>query len=225
MVFSLARFKKTGLDLPGFTQRFLLALVGFHLLNVFFNQAMISLQEMRMAEKSDNFIPQMFAVAFIGFVVQSLTKVLLILLTCYHFHHRTPLFSFLKKHTELGLIESLRAFFKALLWGFVFIIPGIVKMIRYQFVLFVVASSQKYERGELDALEGSDQLTRGHFMALTFLLFIFAAVSFSLNPTTSFFNHPVQVFLTEFFSFFFAIFQSIYMLHLFQDLLKERSWV
>ncbi len=223
MVFSLARLKKSFLNIPSFVQRFALALIAMHLLNLLFNQSMISLQEMRMQEKSDNFVPAMFAIAFVGFVVQSLTKVLWILLICYHFHHKGPLLAFLKKHTELGLIESLRAFFKALLWGFLFVIPGLIKMIRYQFVLFLVASSKKYEQGDVDALAGSENITRGHFWGLTTLVLLLALGTFLLSSTRSFFDAPVEVFVTEFFGFFFVSLQGLYMLFLFQDLLHERG--
>lgn len=223
MVFSWLRLKKSFLYIPQFVQRFALVLIAMHGLNLLFNQTMISLQEMRMAEKSDNFIPAMFAIAFVGFVVQSLTKVLWILLICYHFHHQGSPLQFIKKHTELGLIESLRAFFKALLWGFILVIPGLIKMIRYQFVLFVVASSKKYEHGDMDALKGSENLTRGHFWGLTTLVLLMALGSFLLSSTRSFFDAPVEVFVTEFFGFFFISLQGLYMLFLFQDLLRERG--
>ncbi len=223
MIFSWTRFKKTLIHIPPFVQRFALVLIGMHLLNLFFNQSMIALQEMRMEQKSDNFIPYMFAVAFIGFAVQSLTKVVWILLICYHFHHKSPVLPFLKKYTEMGLIESLRAFFQSILWGFLFIIPGLIKMIRYQFVLFVVASSKSYEGGSLDALKGSETLTRGYFWSLTLLVFVFAIGAFCLSSTESFFAAPVDVFLTEFFGFFLVSFQGLYMLFLFQDLLNKRE--
>ena len=220
MVFSWTRFKKSLFHIPGLLQRFALPLVAMHVINLLFNQTMIYLQEIRMEEKSDSFIPQMFAVAFIGFLFQSLTKVIGTLLICYHFHHQTPLFQFLKTHTELGLIESLRAFFKAILWGFLFIIPGLVKMIRYQFIIYYVASSAKYSAGEIDALQGSERLTRGHFWSLTLLVLLSAICAFSLNSTRLFFAAPVEIFMTEFFGFFFICMQGIYMLFLFQDLLR-----
>lgn len=223
MIFSWTRLKKTLIHIPPFVQRFALVLIGMHLLNLFFNQSMISLQEMRMEQKSDNFIPYMFAVAFIGFVVQSLTKVIWILLICYHFHHKTPLLPYLKKYTEMGLIESLRAFFRSILWGFLLIVPGLIKMIRYQFVLFVVASSKSYEAGDLDALKGSEDITRGYFWRLTLLVLFFAIGTFSLSSTQPFLTAPVEVFLTEFFGFFFVSLQGLYMLFLFQDLLAKRD--
>jgi hypothetical protein len=224
MVFSLARFKKCFLKMPALTQRFAWAFIFMHLINFGFNQTMISLQEMRMQEKSDNFIPLMFAVAFVGFLIQSLFKVVWTLLICYHFHHnQTPLIPFLKKYTELGLIESLRAFFRAVLWGVPLVIPGFIKMIRYQFVLYVVASSKKYEQGNIDALEASENITRGSFWSLTFLVLFFAAMAFSLNATESFFQAPVEVFITEFLGFFFISFQGMYLLFLFQDLMHKRG--
>lgn len=223
MVFSWTRIKKSFFHIPPLLQRFAGPLVLMHLINILFNQTMIYLQEIRMEEKSDNFIPQMFAVAFVGFLFQSLTKVIATLLICYHFHHQTPLLKFLKTHTELGLIESLRAFFKSILWGFLFIVPGLVKMIRYQFIIYFVASSPQYKAGEIDALEGSEKITKGHFFSLTILVLLLASFAFSLNSTQLFFDAPVEIFMTEFIGFFFICFQGIYMLFLFQDLLRAQE--
>lgn len=223
MVFSWLRLKKSLQSIPPLLQRFAIPLVTMHLINILFNQTMIYLQEIRMEEKSDSFIPQMFAIAFVGFLFQSLTKVVGTLLICYHFHHQTPLFKFLKTHTELGLIESLRAFFKSILWGFLFIIPGLVKMIRYQFIIYFVASSPKYNAGEIDALEGSESITKDHFWSLTVLVLLLATGAFSLNSTRLFFDAPVEIFMTEFIGFFFVCTQGIYMLFLFQDLLRAQE--
>jgi hypothetical protein len=223
MVFSWARCKKSAQSIPELLSHFALPLIGMHLINLGFNQAMIILQEIRMEAKSDSFIPQMFAVAFIGFMVQSLFKVLAVLLISYHFYHKSPLLSFLKKHTELGLIESLRAFFKSVLWGFLFIIPGIIKMIRYQFVVYIVASSKKYEAGEVDALEASEKLTQGRFWSLTFLILILATAAFALSTSQSLLKAPFEVLILETLGFFFLCWQGLYLLFLFQDLLHKQG--
>ena len=194
-----------------------------HVMNMGFNQAMIILQEIRMEAKSDSFIPQMFAIAFIGFLVQSLFKVVAVLLISYHFYHKSPLLSFLKKHTELGLIESLRAFFKSVLWGFLFIIPGIIKMIRYQFVVYIVASSKKYEAGELDALEASEKLSEGRFWSLTTLILILATMAFALSTSQSILQAPTEVLVLETVGFFFLCWQGLYLLFLFQDLQQKQG--
>jgi hypothetical protein len=194
-----------------------------HLINMGFNQAMIILQEIRMEAKSDSFIPQMFAVAIVGFLIQSLFKVLAVLLISYHFYHKSSLPAFLRKHTELGLIESLRAFAKAVLWGFLFIVPGIVKMIRYQFVVYIVASSKQYEAGELDALAASEKLTYGRFWSLTTLILLLASAAFALTTSRSILQAPAEVLVLETLGFFFLCWQGLYLLFLFQDLLQKQE--
>ena len=223
MVFSWVRCKKSLQSIPELLSHFALPLIAMHVMNMGFNQAMIILQEIRMEAKSDSFIPQMFAIAFIGFLVQSLFKVVAVLLISYHFYHKSPLLSFLKKHTELGLIESLRAFFKSVLWGFLFIIPGIIKMIRYQFVVYIVASSKKYEAGELDALEASEKLSEGRFWSLTTLILILATMAFALSTSQSILQAPTEVLVLETVGFFFLCWQGLYLLFLFQDLQQKQG--
>jgi hypothetical protein len=223
MVFSWARCKRSLKSLPEVLRQFAIPLLAMHFINMGFNQTMILLQEFRMEAKSDSFIPQMFAIALFGFLVQSLFKVLMVLLISFHFYHKVPLFTFLKKHTELGLIESLRAFFQSVLWGFLFILPGLVKMIRYQFVIYVVASSKKYESGQLDALQASENLTKGRFWSLTFLVLLLATITFSTSTSQSLMHAPVEVLLLEIFGFFFVCWQATYLLFLFQDLLRQQG--
>lgn len=223
MVFSWARGKKSLQSIPELLSHFALPLIGMHLINMGFNQAMIILQEIRMEAKSDSFIPQMFAIALVGFLVQSLFKVVAVLLISFHFYQKTSLTPFLKKHTELGLIESLRAFFQSVLWGFLFIIPGIIKMIRYQFVVYIVASSKKYEAGELDALEASEKLTEGRFWSLTTLILILALAAFALSTSQSLLSAPMEVLILEIIGFFFLCWQGLYLLFLFQDLFQKQG--
>lgn len=223
MVFSWSRCKKSLQSVPELLSHFAFPLIAMHLINMGFNQSMIVLQEFRMEAKSDSYIPQMFAIAFVGFLIQSLFKVLAVLLISYHFYHKSPLLPFLKKHTELGLIESLRAFFKSVLWGFLLIIPGIIKMIRYQFVVYIVASSKKYEAGELDALEASEKLTHGRFWSLTALILVLATAAFAMSTSQSILKAPFEVLILETVGFFFLCWQGLYLLFLFQDLYRQQD--
>ena len=218
MVFSFQRARKTCLKIPAFVFQHVWLLIFLHLVVVFFNQWMMVLQETRMREKSDDLIFLMFGVAFVGFVFQSMAKVLWTFLACAHFSAAGPLKRFLKNHFELGLIESLRAFFQAVLWGLLFIIPGLVKMIRYQLVLFIVACDPEYQKGHVDALKKSATLTRSLFWGLTVLILFFAALSFALTPNMSFSKDPVGVFIYEFLGFFLICFQTLYFYFLYEDL-------
>ncbi len=218
MVFSLQRTRQAVLKIPAFVLEYSWLLIGMHLTGVLFNQWMMILQEKRMQEKSDDLIFLMFAIAFIGFIFQSFTKVIWTFLVCAHFSKNKSTTQFVKTHLELGLIESLRAFFRAILWGIPLIIPGILKMIRYQFVLFVVGRNLNYQKGQVDALDESSHLTKNHMWGLLFLIIIFGVLSFMLTPDLSFLKDPMGVFIYEFLGFFLTCVQILYFYLLYEDL-------
>ena len=66
-------------------------------------------------------------------------------------------------HTWPLFVEGLRMTAYILLWSIAFIIPGIYKQVRYIFVPFVVLLDLRYQKGEVDALEQSAELTKGIF--------------------------------------------------------------
>ncbi len=74
---------------------------------------------------------------------------------------------------ELSLIETLRAWGKTFLWCFVFIIPGLIKYSYYLMTPFVVFFSKKYLRGEVDALELSEKISKDFWWKLNLILFVF----------------------------------------------------
>lgn len=218
MIFSFQRTRQAVLKIPAFVLQYSWLLIGMHLASVFFNQWMMILQEKRMQEKSDDLIFLMFAIAFVGFIFQSFTRVVWTFLACDHFSKNKSTSQFVKGHLELGLIESLRAFFRSILWGIPLIFPGFTKMIRYQFVLFVVGCDRSYQQGKVDALDASSQLTQGHMWGLSFLLIFFGVLSFILTPNLSFMKDPVGVFIFEFLSFFLTCMQILYFYLLYEDL-------
>ena len=102
--------------------------------------------------------------------------------------------SFFANTFELSLLESLRAFGSACLWGLLFIIPGIVKYSYYLLTPFVVFFSQKYQNGEVDALEMSKVISKKFWWKLNTLIIVFAflipiILSTSFDEYTSFKNH------------------------------------
>ena len=80
---------------------------------------------------------------------------------------------FFKHYMPQLIIETLRAWGKILLWSLLFILPGLVKYVAYVLVPFVVASSPRYDKGELDALETSKNLVKKHWWEILGLIFIF----------------------------------------------------
>jgi hypothetical protein len=69
-------------------------------------------------------------------------------------------------------VESLRTIGSVLLWAALFIVPGVVQMVRLQLVPFVVMFLKPYESGQIDALETSRQMTRGYFLGLVLLFLL-----------------------------------------------------
>jgi hypothetical protein len=75
------------------------------------------------------------------------------------------------KHSHAFLIESIRALGMTLLWMLALILPGVFKYLRYCFVPYIVLADPEYEKGNVDALERSNELIRGITLIL-FLLFL-----------------------------------------------------
>jgi hypothetical protein len=81
--------------------------------------------------------------------------------------------SFVQKYFEFSLLENLRSWGKSFLWGLLFIIPGLIKMSYYLLVTYIVTLKPEYEKGEIDALQASEKLTKKHYITVSFLFFIF----------------------------------------------------
>ncbi len=222
MVLSLARFAKSLKEFPAIFKQYALIFVITHLINIFFTQSMIYLQELRMTSKDDVYIPLMMILALVGFVVQIIIRTAWTFMVCHFYSQKQSLQEFLRQHLELGLIETLRAFFKSVLWGFLLILPGFHRYFQYQFVLYTVGLDPRYQKGEIDALEESKKISRGRMIALSVLLIVFGLTGLLTASGYSVFDRPLYVLLIEAFSFFVMILQTIYFLHLFNDI-QSRS--
>jgi hypothetical protein len=223
LVLSWTRLKKSFLEFPAIFKHYSLLFVGMIIVNLFFTQSMIYLQELRMTSKDDVYIPVMLVLALVGFIVQSIIRVAWTFMICHFFKNGNSLQDFLRQHLEQGLIESLRAFFRAVLWGFVFIFPGFHRFFQYQFVLYVVGLDEKYDKDQVDALTESVRLSRGHMFGISTLIVIFGLLS--LFCTSGYFitDRPLQVLAVEAAGFVLVIVQTIYFLHLFQDIRAEKA--
>lgn len=87
--------------------------------------------------------------------------------------------AFTQKHIGPLTIESMRALAMTILWSLLFIVPGVIKYIRYFFVPYVVVADPLYQKGERDALEYSNQLVKG----ITFALFVFLVLLLGVDIT------------------------------------------
>ena len=171
-----------------------------------------------MTSKEDFFVPLIIALAVVGFFVQSAIKVLWVLVVCHNFNGQESLSSYLRKRTEQGLIESLRAFLKSIIFGFLLVIPGIIKMIRYQFVIFIVATEKKYQLGDIEALQASENLSRGRSWPLLVLVILFAALSLAFTSSELVIRSPITVLSMEALSMCLTTLECIYLYLLFTEI-------
>lgn len=219
MILSAHRIQKTLKTVPVLLRKYAVLFLCLHLVNFIFNQTMIYFQELRMSSREDSYIPYMLAIAFVGFFVQAGIKVIWTFIVCHNFSKsNSSLIDFIRAYLEKGIIESLRAFLKSVRWGFLFIIPGLVKAIRYQFVTFIICTDENYEKGEIDVLNASEKLTQKHLLSLFILFVIFGLISFSTSSSQLFIKKPFLVGFTELFNVILFTFEITYIYYIFNDL-------
>ena len=73
----------------------------------------------------------------------------------------------------MTLRESLKSWGRSMLWSFLFVIPGILKFIRYSFVPLIVCFDNSYAEGKVDALERSSKISKGMMPQLVGLFVLF----------------------------------------------------
>lgn len=93
------------------------------------------------------------------------------------------LLSFLNAKFKQSLIESMRSWGKAMTWSFLLIVPGVVRYIRYLFVVFIVCEDPNYAQGKVEALQTSFRLSRNIWTKLFFIYFVFAILIPSILST------------------------------------------
>ncbi len=227
VVISFARAQKTLFALPDIFKKYFFLFLGLHLVNFSFNHSMIYFEELRMTSQDDNYIGYMLAIAFVGFFVQSGIKVIWTFTVCHCFQNKNShqnIGEFIRSHLEQGIIESLRGFLKAVKWGFLLVIPGLIKAIRYQFINFIICTDPQYAAGKVDVLKKSEDLTKKHLLGLVILFLVFGLITVSTSSSYLFINKPLLVGFTETLSFVLFTFEITYMFYMFEDLqLKAQS--
>lgn len=104
------------------------------------------------------------------------------------------LFEFLRQRLSYLFREQLRAAGKMLLWGFLLILPGLLKFFEYALVPFVVCLDPRYQRGELDALAAARGVFYRRWPTVLGILLGFACLSLmmtGLDTFRSFTDHPI----------------------------------
>lgn len=105
--------------------------------------------------------------------------------------------SFLSDKLELTILETMRAYGVSILWGFLFIIPGLIKMSYYYLTTFVVLFLPEYDEGKVDALKKSEEISKHHWMTLNLLVTLFYLIIPVITSTifdeyTVFDKHPLS---------------------------------
>lgn len=221
MIFSLSRLKASLKDVPALLKSYGLLFLLLQLMNFFFTQSLSYLHMLRMSSRSDEYMGLIIFLAIVGFFVQALAKVIWALLTAFALSHDSSLVSYFQNSFHQSLIESLRAFTQAVLYGFLFIIPGLIKVVRYQFVIFVAADNKEYAQGHTDALEQSSRLTQGHFFALVGLFVTMALTFLPFSLQASILERPVSIVFNEIITFFLMLVQTAYLFRLYKDLYQN----
>lgn len=86
------------------------------------------------------------------------------------------------EHLNQTLIETLRSWGSVLTWSLALILPGFYRWLRLIFVPFVVILLPEYEKGDLDALDASSELTQGQLLRVLGVLFLgFIIIPLFLN--------------------------------------------
>lgn len=105
--------------------------------------------------------------------------------------------TFLRDHLELSILETMRAYGISILWGFLFIIPGLIKMSYYYLTTFVVLFLPEYAEGKVDALKKSEEISKHHWVTLNLLVTLFYLIIPVITSTifdeyTVFDKHPLS---------------------------------
>ena len=83
---------------------------------------------------------------------------------------------FMDRYFNQSCIEVVRAWGKVLSWSLLLMIPGFIKYLQYLLVPFIVVVDEKYQTGEKDALQTSQEIYRKHWLSLLFAVIGFQVV-------------------------------------------------
>ena len=83
---------------------------------------------------------------------------------------------FIDRFFNQSCIEVVRAWGQTLSWSLLFLIPGFFKYLQFILVPFVVATDNKYQTGEVDALQKSKELFKKHWLGLLMAVFFFQGI-------------------------------------------------
>jgi hypothetical protein len=176
--------------------------------------------------------PALWGWALLSLILAFLIPLFLALATSFYISrplHQLSVQQFLREHFEPGLIETLRAWGKSMLWFFVFIVPGFVFYFLFSLSPYVVAFSRRYSEGLDDALSASRKLIgkRPFYYLWLFLFFniLFPLLSLGLLDEYKLFErHWLTALLAVAFEgVVLFYFQYLLLRSLFQELAKNED--
>lgn len=131
-----------------------------------------------------------------------------------------------RKNVSQVSIELLRVMASVIRWGILFIVPGLYKHFRYYLVSYVVMFSERYDRGEIDALQASDRIMVGGAIPLLFFLGVTGSLqylAFGGDAGLSVMEKPFAVVGLDFLSFVFDLYVYTALYSYFMMLLKKNE--
>lgn len=125
------------------------------------------------------------------------------------------------------LAEYLRLLARVLLWGLLFILPGMYRYCKLMFVPYIALFSRHYRADQVDAIELSDQLTKKPFWLIVAVFVITTVlqigVEFLPHLLPSLHIPPVRVaFMTL--GLLIGVWTYSYIFLLFEKALEEHKW-
>lgn len=81
--------------------------------------------------------------------------------------------NFAGQFAEQSLIETIRSWGSVLAWSLLLFIPGLIQLVLYTFVPFVVVLDRNYDLGTEDALKRSQQMVRRNWLKVISILIVF----------------------------------------------------
>lgn len=133
---------------------------------------------------------------------------------------------FLARTGQQLYIETLRAWGACLRWGFLLIIPGLVRLIQLIYVPFIVCLDRKYDQGEADALRTSNRyfrraIARTLLAMAAFHVILPLVVTDLLDPWRTFTSTPGPALLCSLVDLILAVFAAQVFFRIFESVRKE----
>lgn len=133
-------------------------------------------------------------------------------------------FLILRKHLIPITLEGLRMTGFVILWGLLFILPGLFKQMRWYFMPFVVLTDPLYEKGEVDVLARSNQLAKGITLLIAFVALFDFFIQYAFDAFGQLLVGPLQyagIFMAGLFTLGISIYTNILLFCIYQQRANE----